>query len=141
MDLTASDPGPLRQHRIVGQKGVKSRPEVAARVERVQQPLPPLVGEPTADGRDADHDAVGAQGQAFAHGGEHGNPAAEAEHLLHRLPRLDVIHHTDHPVREVTDHRVGGLGAERIELPVGENEEAGPVHAEREWEMKESERT
>ncbi len=130
VDLHSPGPGPIGQHRIVGDESVQTAPDAAPGVDRLGQPLPPLFRQLSADRGDADQHGVGLAAQPFPHAPHHGYPAAEVEDVLHRLASMDSVHHANDAVCQIADYRVGGLGCEGAEFTVGEDEEARTVHGE-----------
>src|SRR5438309_750789 len=55
---------------------------------------------------------------------DHGNVAAERENVLGRLARLLAVHHRYDALGEIANAGIGGLGCQRPEVAVGDDQEA-----------------
>ena len=117
-----------REQRIVGEKGVQAVPEIAAVIERLGQPRAPLVGQPSAQRRDADQYGIGLEREPSSHRPDDRDRAAESENVLRRSARPCCGRARHDPVRLIPDDGVGGLGGHGPEVAVGDDEEARSSH-------------
>ena len=86
-------------------------------------------GQLPAHRRDADQDGVGLERESRRPcRATTGNAVAESEHVARGLAGGHVIDDPDHPFRQVPDHGVGGLRRHRVEIAVGEDQEALGSH-------------
>src|SRR5437868_6371202 len=85
----------------------------------IPQPSAPLLGKPPAQGRDADQDRGRLQGQTRSNRTDHGDPASEPKHVLHRLALLMPVEDSYRPLGEIANHRVSGLRSHWAEVAIG----------------------
>ena len=112
--------------RIIADEGVQATPDLELLVERTAEPGLPFVGKPSAGGRDPDHHRRGSVPlcDATLEIADHGNVAAEAENVLRRLSRLRAVQHRHDALGEIANAGIGGLGCQRPEVAVGDDQEA-----------------
>ena len=116
------------QDGIIVQEGVQPAPHVAPMGHGRHQPIPPRIGQPATDRRDADQHGLRAERQPVFYRADDRDSAAESQDGLRRCPLLGSVEHTHDALSAITDDRVGGLGGHGAEVVVGEDQVARLGH-------------
>src|SRR5260370_12168163 len=109
---------------IVTDEAAQPAPDLELALDRGPEPRLPLLGQPPPPPGHAHQDG----GRALAlraaalEVSDDGHPAAETQHVLDGLPRLLAIEDRHDALGEVANARVRGLGGQRPELTVGDDE-------------------
>ena len=111
---------------IVTDEGVQAAPDLELAFDRGPEPRLPLVGQSAAGRGDANQYRCRAfpLRDAALEVTDDGNLAAETQHVLDGLARLLAIEDRHDALGEVANARVRGLGRQRPELTVGDDEKA-----------------